>query len=669
MAVVLSVGVREATTHRHYFEYFSRGILMAAISPSPIQSLQLARRALAENAPLPDGVLPAHLHRSWERTRATGMRPDDQALFHHAVSYEEMSRIREAHHALIELAMGDLEALWRSMRSPHWVVLLTNTDGTIVHSIGHHELAPRELRLPLRCGRRLLEGEIGTNAPAIVSREPAAIEVRGGEHFLDELHRFSCAAAPIFDLNGQLAGVLNITGFDAPRDARVFNRVRMAALSIESRMYEQAKTGFLISLHEDPRFIGTPAQGLVLAREDGVVLSANRAAMDMLGIQGAELRSALQLSQVFDRDALQRLRDIRAPGECGTGATMAGAIHAVNGAQFYCDVKAQPGTSKRGPSSARQRLRGPDPQWQTEFERASRVFTHGLPVLLQGETGTGKEWFARALHETHRPGKPFVAINCAALAEGVAEAELFGHVEGAYTGSRKGGASGRLEQANGGTLFLDEIGDMSATLQTRLLRVLQERSLTRLGSSQELKLDVLVVSATHRDLAELVSAGLFREDLYFRLNGLKVRLPALRERQDFDALIDACVDETAIDGRPARLPGDVRRLLQAYAWPGNLRQLRHALHVASLLAGSGGEISVDMLPEELRANGGGAKSAKEIVTQASSHDAHNRNPMQSRDAVHREWIMRALAEHGGNISAAAKALGISRTTFYKYRGH
>ena len=316
------------------------------------------------------------------------------------------------------------------------------------------------------------------------------------------------------------------------------------------------------------------------------------------------------------------------------------------------------------------RLTGPDPKWQTAFERASRVLPHGVPVLLQGETGTGKEWFARALHDAHRPGKPFVAINCAALAESLAESELFGYVEGAYTGSRKGGASGRIEQAHGGTLFLDEIGDMPAHLQTRLLRVLQERSVMRIGGHREFALDLLVVSASHRDLARMVEAKTFREDLYFRLNGLKVRLPPLRERQDIDALIDACLRAAVAQGESAaRLPEVLRSRMHICAWPGNIRQLHHALQVACLLAGPGGVIEEDMLPEGLFADPIPDRFAQRTVPSTGDSalpPAEEASP-PSLEGLRKDLIARALAKHDGNVSAAARSLRISRTTLYKHR--
>lgn len=570
--------------------------------------------------------------------------------------------MQDAHRPLIELAKPDMEQLWRSMRSPNWVVLLIDAQGTIVHSVGDDAQAPRELRLPLRCGRRLLETEFGTTAPAVVASEAAAIEVRGAEHFLDELRQFSCAAAPIFDLEGKVAGVLDVTGIGVPMDTRALERVCIATRSIEGQMYERSRDGFVVRLHEDPRFVGTPSQGLLLVREDGRILSANRTAQDMLDLSPRAPHE--YLCELFDDDALHHLEHV--------GAGMR-TLHARNGARFFTHVSSRAREPRRARIAPPHRPAGPDPQWLAAFERAGRVFPHGMPVLLQGETGTGKEWFARALHDAHRPGKPFVAINCAALTESLAEAELFGHVEGAYTGARKGGASGRIEQAHGGTLFLDEIGDMPLHLQTRLLRVLQERRLIRIGGHQEIPLDLLVVSASHCDLAKMVEARSFREDLYFRLNGLKVRLPPLRERQDLDLLIEACLRAAAPTGQAtAHLPATLRDALHAFAWPGNIRQLRHALQVACLLAGPGGHITPDMLPEELFAEAHPLQDVQDAGAVAEMSLALDSVAVGDRRApslnrMRQELIARALAEHDGNVSATARSLGISRTTLYKYR--
>lgn len=181
---------------------------------------------------------------------------------------------------------------------------------------------------------------------------------------------------------------------------------------------------------------------------------------------------------------------------------------------------------------------GDDPSLNQQFEAANKAFKARIPVLLLGENGTSKEVFARALHDQVNADAPFVAINCSAIPESLIEAELFGYADGTFTGARRGGAKGRIEEANGGTLLLDEIGDMPAAQQTRLLRVLQERQITRLGSSDTLPLDIQIISATHCDLEQKINERSFREDLYYRLNGIQVRLPALCERQDLRTLIE-----------------------------------------------------------------------------------------------------------------------------------
>jgi transcriptional regulator of acetoin/glycerol metabolism len=283
---------------------------------------------------------------------------------------------------------------------------------------------------------------------------------------------------------------------------------------------------------------------------------------------------------------------------------------------------------------------GGDNALNHQFDIAYKAFRAGIPVLLQGETGTGKEVFARSLHEAWKADAPFVAINCSAIPESLIEAELFGYTDGTFTGGRKGGAKGRIEEANGGTLLLDEIGDMPVSLQTRLLRVLQERQVTRLGSSESNPLDVRIVSATHCDLVQLIGERNFREDLYFRLNGVQVHLPALRERQDLGHLIQTLLLRY---GR-CRLSLESLKLIRAQRWPGNIRQLEQTLRLACALAGEGEEI----LPEHLPA-----------CTPPGAP------PISSLKAAEQKTIQEALHANRGNVSATAIALGISRTTLHK----
>ncbi|MFC6672881.1 sigma-54-dependent Fis family transcriptional regulator [Marinobacterium aestuariivivens] len=294
-------------------------------------------------------------------------------------------------------------------------------------------------------------------------------------------------------------------------------------------------------------------------------------------------------------------------------------------------------------------LAGDDARLARALKIGARALAADVPVLLRGETGTGKEVVARALHDAgERAGKPFVAVNCAAIPEGLIESELFGYREGAFTGSRKGGMVGRFQQANGGTLFLDEIGDMPVALQARLLRVLQERHVAPLGGGDEVALDIALICATHRDLGQQVRDGHFREDLYYRLNGAGVRLPALRERSDIRALTRQLLDSLGAAG--VALDNETEKLFAGYGWPGNIRQLQMVLKTAvALLEPEEPAITTDHLTDDF---------LDELLAPASAAAGSLREAelAQIRDTLER---------HQGNVSAAASALGISRATLYR----
>jgi DNA-binding NtrC family response regulator len=287
-----------------------------------------------------------------------------------------------------------------------------------------------------------------------------------------------------------------------------------------------------------------------------------------------------------------------------------------------------------------------------------RVGPAAANVLITGETGTGKELVARRLHGSGpRAEGPFVAFNCGAVAEGLAESELFGHEKGAFTGADRR-RLGRFELADGGTLFLDEVGELAPALQVKLLRALQERRFERVGGMATVQVDVRVVAATHRNLEQWVREGKFREDLYYRLNVVRIDVPPLRERaEDVPALAELFLARygTRPDGTRLGLAPDALAALQAHPWPGNVRQLENVLHRACLLA-RGEALTVEDLDL-----GGGAAPEPEAA-------AGNLRAILAR--VERDLIERALREHGGNLTAAGRALGIERNLLrYKLRKH
>ncbi len=316
-------------------------------------------------------------------------------------------------------------------------------------------------------------------------------------------------------------------------------------------------------------------------------------------------------------------------------------------------------TQLRKATSARDhlgRLIGRDRTMQQLYALIEDVAASDASVLIRGASGTGKELVARALHQgSRRADGPFVQVNCSALAETLLESELFGHVKGAFTGA-VADRRGRFEEADGGTIFLDEIGDVSPAVQVKLLRVLQERVVERVGDNRPVPVDVRVISATNRDLEALLTSGRVREDFYYRIKVVRLDIPPLRDRrEDIPLLVDALLARHGVARTPVA-PDAMSRLMR-HAWPGNVRELENALEHALVLS-RGGEIRAEHLPPE-------------VGTTAADRDAHRGlHGIARGSAAERAAIVAALAAEGWNRGRAARRLGIDRTTLWrKIREH
>ena len=314
-------------------------------------------------------------------------------------------------------------------------------------------------------------------------------------------------------------------------------------------------------------------------------------------------------------------------------------------------------------------LAGEDPQMLRNVRSAYRIADSGVSVLIQGPTGSGKEAFAHAMHlVSRRAERPFVAVNCAAIPETLIESELFGYKPGAFTGARKEGMRGKILQSAGGTLFLDDIGDMPLTLQTRLLRVLEEQEIVPLGSETAIKVDLHVIAASHRNLREMIANGTFREDLYYRLNGITLELPALRDRADRERVIHHALAVETGNGRPAAIEMDALQRLLAYPWPGNVRELRNVIRTALAICEGGVVRGID-LPREIREVESNTADVSAIAalaagarTAAADPSAPPANPLR---AAERAALVRVIAECHGNMTRVAAQLGMSRNTLYR----
>jgi transcriptional regulator of acetoin/glycerol metabolism len=624
--------------------------------PSLPLRMDRARRAFFERGALPVGDIPEIVLQSWRRCRHQGV-PLDTATELEPLPATRLREMRERHERLWRLARPELDALAPATAAAGSIVLLTDAEGWVLDAEGNPAFLDKAGRVALMPGVCWNEARVGTNAIGTAIVEGRTVEVRGGEHYSAPHGILSCAATPIFDPYGRLAGVLDISGEAGAPHRHAPGLAKMAVAGIEHRWFDEGIPGCeLLRLHHDPALLGTAREGL-LAFRDGRLVAANRIGLKLFGLDRAELGRA-PYEALFDAP-LARLRD-EGVLQDRQGRVLFGHVDAARDAVSIRIRPSGPGrpapAARAMPAAGTGEAHAPrlDPLRQGLLERARRVLDAGLPVLVQGATGTGKEVFAHALHRCcARAAKPFVAVNCAALPEGLIEAELFGYEEGAFTGARRQGSAGLLRQAEGGVLFLDEIGDMPLALQPRLLRVLQERELVPLGGGKPVKLDFALVCATHRDLDGAIAEGRFRADLYYRIAHHVARLPSLREQPDRAALVHQLWDRA---GQGRRLREDTLAALAAYDWPGNLRQLDACLRTLVALSEPGDVLGPDALPEYVH----------HAIPAAAGTPATP--PAGDLQSLTEAAMRQALDACNGNVSRAARRLGISRSTLYRRLG-
>ncbi|MBB6367520.1 transcriptional regulator of acetoin/glycerol metabolism [Xanthomonas sacchari] len=643
----------------------------AALAPSAAEaeSALLARmRRFRQIDPLP----PA-LARSWRRCLDDyGLDPDT----HPSPMVHDNGQLRERQQrleALLRIAKVEMENLYEQIAGGSYAVVFADTEATVLHSVQDPALLRAFRETGLFCGASWAERYQGTNGIGTCAVECSALSVHRGEHYLERHLPLSCSGAPILDPQGQLLGVLDASTPDA-RDTKLVQchtgaLVRMSAAQIARAYFlEQYRHAWILRFHSRPEFAGLLHEALIAVGGDGRVLAVNEATLEQLGkpdrtaLVGHDIAQVMQL----DFDTLEQ----RARNDASTLWSIRCACH---GRRFF--ALAQPPRARSTAGRARaagedsQASRandhvGSDPRMLHNLDNALKLAKHRVSILLCGATGTGKEEFAKAVHRgSPWADRPFVAVNCAAIPEALIESELFGYARGAFTDAAREGRHGKLLQASGGTLFLDEIGDMPLPLQTRLLRVLEEQSVTPLGSDRAMPLELHVISASHRDLAQMVGTGGFREDLYYRLNGVVLHLPPLRERSDKAELIRTLLREESGE-QPVRISEDALHKLLSYAWPGNLRQLRNVLRTAAVLCADG-VIRIPNLPQEIV----DADSGPCLL----GDDAHAADGVPGRvalDSAERSVLQQQLERHRWNVSRTADALGISRNTLYrKLRKH
>ena len=616
---------------------------------------------------------------------------------------------------LIVQAGSVLSMLGKSVADFGSMIVLTDGTGTILRTQSQSTFIEQAEKVALRPGVSWAESAKGTNAIGTALMLESDVYIHGEEHYLQSNHFLSCAASPILDHSGNVIGILDASGDKRSFHPHTAALVEMCARTIENNWFrDRFRQTLQLHFHGMAELIGTAEEGILAFSEDGQVLGANREGLKILETHASTLRIK-GLSLLFGMGFGELMDKLR------HAAITPLKLHLVNGKEIFVraswnDASVFPGvaisvftqarTDRISPTPAPPRPSGPaahrqssyqledldsgDAQVRAVAQKVRQVADQDISILIVGETGTGKELLANAIHQfSRRRNQPFVAINCASIPEHLIESELFGYEEGAFTGAKRKGDGGKLLQANGGTLFLDEIGDMPLPLQSRLLRVLQERKVVALGGTRASDIDINLICATHRKLRDLMEQRIFRDDLYYRINGLTVKLPPLRERTDLAALCQKMLRELSPQ-RALSIAPELMESFARYSWPGNLRQLSNVLKTAAAMTRDNNQIGTSHLAddfmEELAAFDRQASSKPDAAAgpqptavptrppragefrhawDLSKLTAQKDNSINSLEQVEMKTIMRVLDACAGNVSLASKQLNISRNTIYR----
>ncbi|WP_374477562.1 sigma-54-dependent Fis family transcriptional regulator [Zoogloea sp.] len=630
---------------------------------------------------------PVHdrLARSWQRSLSKYQVDPGLASTPQVVTAQELREHRDKLDAFMRIAREGLDRLHEQLRPSNYCVLMTDATGVTVDFRTVPEQDKEFRAQGFRNGTRWSEMDEGTCGVGTSLVDGQPILVHRAEHFRSHNIGFTCSSAPIFGIDDRPLAVLDASALYSPehRDSQmlVFQMVIEKARLIEDAFaFYSLRDHWILQLGRTPELMNVHTDYLLAFDDAGMFVGGNRRARrELLSRPGRHIQS---VSDLFECSASDLLAAAHArPGQAiplrvmDSGERIFGLLRAPDVRRLSVPALERDTNDLNGCSEARGfgHLATGDSRVRTNVQRALKVANRDIPVMLLGETGTGKEAFAKAVHDcSSRHKQPFVALNCAAIPESLIESELFGYRDGAFTGARAKGARGKIVQSDQGTLFLDEIGDMPLVLQSRLLRVLAEGEVQPLGAEQPIPVKLHIICATHQNLPALVEDGRFREDLYYRLNGAVFILPPLREREDIGEVIDRVLAEEirAMGREGLRLAPETRDALMRHSWPGNIRQLRHAMRYACAICDSN-LLHTAHFPPDLFFGPrlAGPRSQRDDVLVARAPVAllpdSDLPPLKEKDLRLRERMLETLRRNQWQVTVSAQELGMSRATFYR----
>lgn len=606
---------------------------------------------------------------SHARCREKGFRPEN-VFSTRVLEGDELTQRLERNTKMINAAAPFLRQLYDFVKGSEFFVILNDGDGCILNVFGDEKIQSEAYKLKMIPGAYMDEDNIGTNAMSMVLSEGIPVQVSGKEHFINAYHKWTCSAAPIKDADGRIIGIIDLTGFSKNVHSHTLGMVVAAANAIE-RMLEVSNVNsrLAISMNQIETVFNSISSGILTSDLVGNIKTINKHIIKMLGYSEFEIKTMNicnliegwnEIVDILKSGKTYTDKDINIITRFGkvqftltgypiydSGNRLVEIIHVL-----YELKKSRKLAGKILSGQAIytfEKIIGNNEKFLKTIDYAQKIADSKSTVLITGESGTGKEIFAQSIHNSSiRKEEAFIAVNCGAIPRTLIESELFGYEEGAFTGAKKGGNAGMFELADEGTIFLDEIGEMPADMQIKLLRVIEEGVITRIGGHKQIPVDVRIIAATNKNLTKEIEKGNFRKDLFYRLNVLPIHLPALRERKDdIPLLLRYYMKKTSkkLNKSIVEITPKYMDYLNNYDWPGNIRELENVIELIVNTESDQISFSDEVLEEQ---------SGKMPV-----------NSGLSLEQVEKQHIVNVLDEVEGSISAAAKVLGIGRNTLYR----
>lgn len=622
------------------------------------------------------------IKRSHERSKSYGV-DKDTVISKKILKGEEVSSNIKNNSVLLKVAAPFIKILYDFLRDSGFFIVLTDKDGCILNKIGDIKILSAANEMNMVMGAYMDEKSIGTNAMGIAIKENMPIQVSATEHFITAYHRWTCSAAPIHDAKGDIIGTLNLTGNSDKVHPHTLGLVVAAVRSIENQMKSDSANKQSVETYQYLNTImDSVAFGIFAVDKEGTLKNINRIACEIIGFEKDdiinqsignissnwknildEIKSGSELLDeevVISNKGTNEKYNFNAYPIKDEDKKIIGMVVSLKHIQnVYNLVNKYTGMQAR---YTFENIIGKSKRIKDIIEYSKDIASSPSTILISGESGTGKEILAQALHSfSSRKNNGFVAINCGAIPSNLIESELFGYADGAFTGAKRGGNPGKFELANGGTLFLDEIGEMALDMQVRLLRVLQEGCITRVGGNKYINVDVRIIAATNRNLLNEVKAGRFREDLYYRISVIPIIIPALRERkEDIQLLTNHFLNIKALKlnkGIP-EIDSELYEKMSNYDWPGNIRELENFVENMVNLNGKT-TFPINISP---------ALEFKKIANEAEDKNTGtlevNDEFLCPLEELEKKAIINCIRKFDSNITKCAQTLAISRNTLY-----